>query len=109
MTAALKVPLTPAEEAALKSTVCVTGAGGYVASAVVQRLLAAGHTGSWGIFWFERNPEGHGVDWPSPWALQVWYCFGHSVEHTSTLNAMCQQLNYFEHTSTLNARASEIR
>jgi nucleoside-diphosphate-sugar epimerase len=40
---ALKVPLAPAERAAPKSRVCVTGAGGYVASHIVQRLLAAGH------------------------------------------------------------------
>jgi hypothetical protein len=46
MAAALKVPLTAAEQAAPKARVCVTGAGGYVASHVVQRLLAAGHTGA---------------------------------------------------------------
>jgi hypothetical protein len=45
MAAQLKVPLTAAERAAPQSRVCVTGAGGYVASHVVQRLLAAGHTG----------------------------------------------------------------
>lgn len=45
MATALKPVLTAAELAAPKSTVCVTGAAGYVASAVVQRLLASGHTG----------------------------------------------------------------
>jgi hypothetical protein len=42
---ALKVPLSPEELAAPKSKVCVTGAAGYIASYIVQRLLAAGHTG----------------------------------------------------------------
>jgi hypothetical protein len=41
----LRVPLTALEASAHVARVCVTGAGGYVASAVVQRLLASGHTG----------------------------------------------------------------
>jgi NAD(P)-dependent dehydrogenase (short-subunit alcohol dehydrogenase family) len=44
--ATLKVPLSPEELAAPKSKVCVTGAAGYIASYIVQRLLAAGHTGA---------------------------------------------------------------
>ncbi|KAI8463097.1 MAG: heme peroxidase-related protein [Monoraphidium minutum] len=40
----LRVPLSDAERAAPKSRVCVTGAGSYVGTHVVQRLLAAGHT-----------------------------------------------------------------
>lgn len=43
---ALKVPLSAEELAAPKEAVCVTGASGYIASFVVQRLLAAGHTGA---------------------------------------------------------------
>lgn len=37
-------PLTPAERAEPPATVCVTGAAGFIASVVVCRLLAAGHT-----------------------------------------------------------------
>ncbi len=37
-------PLTPAELAEAPCRVCVTGAAGYIASAIVCRLLAAGHT-----------------------------------------------------------------
>ncbi|GAB4817129.1 hypothetical protein N2152v2_004175 [Parachlorella kessleri] len=37
-------PLTEAERAEPPCTVCVTGAAGYVASTIVCRLLAAGHT-----------------------------------------------------------------
>jgi nucleoside-diphosphate-sugar epimerase len=40
----LKVPLTAAEKALAPSVVCVTGATGYVAGSVIDRLLAAGHT-----------------------------------------------------------------
>ncbi|CAG9467336.1 unnamed protein product [Pedinophyceae sp. YPF-701] len=40
----LKPALTAVEKAAPKRTVCVTGGTGYVASAVIERLLAAGHT-----------------------------------------------------------------
>ena len=43
--AVLKVPLSKAELAATKQTVCVTGAAGYIAAHILQRLLAAGHTG----------------------------------------------------------------
>ncbi len=46
----MKVPLSPEELAAKKQVVCVTGAGGYVAGYIVQRLLAGGHTGG-------RNPK----------------------------------------------------
>lgn len=55
--ALLHVPLTPAEAAAPPARVCVTGAGGYVAGSVVQRLLAAGHTGalSSGILGWQRD------------------------------------------------------
>ncbi|GBF99784.1 diaminohydroxyphosphoribosylaminopyrimidine deaminase [Raphidocelis subcapitata] len=42
--AVLKVPLSKAELAATKQTVCVTGAAGYIAAHILQRLLAAGHT-----------------------------------------------------------------
>lgn len=44
MVTALKVPLMAVEKSSPKSTVCVTGAGGYVASHVVHRLLSTGHT-----------------------------------------------------------------
>lgn len=40
--------LTAAEDAAPKLNVCVTGAGGYIASWIVARLLAGGHTGAGG-------------------------------------------------------------
>ena len=42
-------PLTPVERAAPPATVCITGASGFIGSAVVCRLLAAGHTvhGTW--------------------------------------------------------------
>ena len=40
----LNPPLTPAEKACKPLRVCVTGAGGYVAGHIVQRLLVAGHT-----------------------------------------------------------------
>ncbi len=39
-----KVPLYPAEKAAGQATVCVTGATGYIAGVVIERLLRAGHT-----------------------------------------------------------------
>lgn len=38
------VQLSRLEQTATPLTICVTGASGYIASAVVQRLLAAGHT-----------------------------------------------------------------
>lgn len=41
---ALKVPLTPVELKARRSTICVTGGTGYIAGHVIHRLLAAGHT-----------------------------------------------------------------
>jgi hypothetical protein len=43
--AVLKVPLSKVELAADKRTVCVTGTAGYIAAHILQRLLAAGHTG----------------------------------------------------------------
>lgn len=39
---ALRVPLYPAEVAAEPAVVVVTGATGFVAGAIVQRLLAVG-------------------------------------------------------------------
>lgn len=44
MADALRVPLYPCEKSQAPSTCCVTGATGYIAGAIVQRLLAAGHT-----------------------------------------------------------------
>lgn len=41
---ALKVPLYDIEKNAMPATVCVTGATGYVAGSIIQRLLATGHT-----------------------------------------------------------------
>lgn len=41
--ATLRVPLYPPEQAAKPAVCCVTGATGYVAGALVQRLLAGGH------------------------------------------------------------------
>eukprot|EP00803_Ostreobium_quekettii_P001506 evm.model.scf_274.2 EVM.evm.TU.scf_274.2 scf_274:13939-18385(+) len=40
----LRVPLSDAEKSCAPRTVCVTGATGYLAGLVVQRLLASGHT-----------------------------------------------------------------
>ena len=40
----LRLPLYPAERDAPPTTVAVTGATGYIAGALVARLLAAGHT-----------------------------------------------------------------
>lgn len=37
-----RLPLFPAEAAARNATVCVTGATGYVAGTLVERLLLAG-------------------------------------------------------------------
>ena len=37
-------PLTEREKRARLTTVCVTGGAGYVASHLIVRLLAAGHT-----------------------------------------------------------------
>jgi uncharacterized protein YbjT (DUF2867 family) len=37
-------PLHPAERKAKQLQICVTGATGYLAGHIVQRLLAAGHT-----------------------------------------------------------------
>lgn len=39
----LRKPLSEVERAAKKTTVCVTGAAGYLASSIVARLLASGH------------------------------------------------------------------
>lgn len=52
-TASLRVPLYPAEQAAKPCKVAVTGATGYVASSLIQRLLAGGHTVQATV----RNPE----------------------------------------------------
>lgn len=49
----LDIPLRPEEKAAKPQTVCVTGATGYVAGHIVQRLLAAGHT----VHATARNPS----------------------------------------------------
>ncbi len=38
------VPLYPAEKAASPAKVCVTGATGFIAGPVIERLLRAGHT-----------------------------------------------------------------
>lgn len=40
----LTPPLTSAEQKAKPLRICVTGATGYLAGHIVQRLLAAGHT-----------------------------------------------------------------
>ena len=40
----MRKPLYPIERHAEPATVCVTGATGYIAGAIVARLLAAGHT-----------------------------------------------------------------
>lgn len=42
--AALRLPLYDIESRAAPTTVCVTGATGYIATAIISRLLAAGHT-----------------------------------------------------------------
>ncbi|GLC50494.1 hypothetical protein PLESTB_000385700 [Pleodorina starrii] len=39
-----RVPLFPTELSAPKSRVCVTGATGYIAGPIIERLLRAGHT-----------------------------------------------------------------
>ena len=39
----LRKPLSDVEKTTKKTTVCVTGAAGYLASSIVARLLAAGH------------------------------------------------------------------
>ena len=51
--ATLRVPLYPSEQAAKPVACCVTGATGYVAGVLVQRLLAGGHT----VKATCRNPE----------------------------------------------------
>ncbi len=40
----LRKPLYDTERAAEQTTVCVTGGTGYIAGAIIARLLAAGHT-----------------------------------------------------------------
>ena len=40
----LRKPLSELEKSAKKTVVCVTGAAGYLASSIVARLLAAGHS-----------------------------------------------------------------
>lgn len=49
----LRVPLYPAEQAAKPCRVAVTGATGYVAGPLIQRLLAGGHTVQATV----RNPD----------------------------------------------------
>lgn len=39
-----RVPLLPVEREFPRTTVCVTGATGYIASQLVKRLLCLGHT-----------------------------------------------------------------
>ena len=39
-----RVPLYDVEKSATPKTVCVTGATGFIAGSIVQRLLASGHT-----------------------------------------------------------------
>ncbi|KAG7670329.1 hypothetical protein Ndes2526B_g00076 [Nannochloris sp. 'desiccata'] len=51
--AALRVPLYPIEKAAAPFKVAVTGATGYIAGPLIQRLLAGGHTVQATV----RNPE----------------------------------------------------
>ena len=41
---ALRLALYARESNATPTTVCVTGATGYIATAIISRLLAAGHT-----------------------------------------------------------------
>lgn len=40
----LRKPLYETESSAKQTTVCVTGGTGYIAGAIIARLLAAGHT-----------------------------------------------------------------
>ena len=40
----MRKPLYPIERDAQPATVCVTGGTGYIAGAIIARLLAAGHT-----------------------------------------------------------------
>ncbi|CAL5224580.1 g7286 [Coccomyxa viridis] len=40
----MRKPLYPIEKGAQSATVCVTGGTGYIAGAIIARLLAAGHT-----------------------------------------------------------------
>ena len=40
----MRKPLYPSEKDAQPVTVCVTGGTGYIAGAIIARLLAAGHT-----------------------------------------------------------------
>ena len=44
MASLLRKPLSDVEETTKATTVCVTGAAGYLASSIVARLLAAGHS-----------------------------------------------------------------
>jgi nucleoside-diphosphate-sugar epimerase len=53
MATSLRVPLYPVEQAAKPCKVAVTGATGYVAGPLIQRLLAGGHTVQATV----RNPE----------------------------------------------------
>ena len=40
----MRKPLCPIEKDAQAATICVTGGTGYIAGAIIARLLAAGHT-----------------------------------------------------------------
>lgn len=44
MASQLRKPLSEVERSTKKTVICVTGAAGYLASSIVARLLAAGHS-----------------------------------------------------------------
>jgi hypothetical protein len=68
----LRVPLCAAEHEAAKRTVCVTGASGYVAAFVVQRLLAAGHTGAWVLSTISERGGWGMFHMPDPCQTVLW-------------------------------------